>query len=83
MQVCNVTCCGLPNFEQHCASKRHLRKLAVAGLGAAEGGPASSGSSPQVPTGLSCTSCYISSPSLCFAAKSGMAACLVLSMHAQ
>ena len=48
VQVCNVTCCGLPNFEQHCASKRHLRKLAVAGLGAVEGGPASSGSSPQV-----------------------------------
>ena len=48
VQVCNVTCCGLPNFEQHCASKRHLRKLAVAGMGAVEGGPASSGSSPQV-----------------------------------
>ena len=30
VQICGVTCCGLGNFEQHCASKRHLRKLAQA-----------------------------------------------------
>lgn len=24
--VCSVTCCGIINFEQHCTSKKHLRK---------------------------------------------------------
>ena len=28
-----MTCCGVGNFEQHCASKRHLRKLMQAGAG--------------------------------------------------
>ncbi|DBA75326.1 TPA: Selenocysteine insertion sequence-binding protein 2 [Trebouxia sp. C0004] len=27
--VCNVTCCGIINFEQHCTSKKHLRKAAA------------------------------------------------------
>ena len=32
LQVCGITCCGLVNFEQHCSSKKHLRKsAAVAG----------------------------------------------------
>ena len=30
--MCGITCCGLVNFEQHCSSKKHLRKsAAVAG----------------------------------------------------
>lgn len=29
-QVCGITCCGLVNFEQHCSSKKHLRKAAAA-----------------------------------------------------
>lgn len=29
--MCRVTCCGLANFQQHCSSKRHLRKAAAAG----------------------------------------------------
>lgn len=29
LQVCNVTCCGIINFEQHCTSKKHLRKAAA------------------------------------------------------
>lgn len=33
-QVCKVTCCGLMNFQQHCNSKKHLRKLAAAGAAA-------------------------------------------------
>lgn len=28
-QVCSVTCCGIINFEQHCTSKKHLRKAAA------------------------------------------------------
>ena len=28
LQVCGVTCCGIINFEQHCTSKKHLRKAA-------------------------------------------------------
>ncbi|DBA81301.1 TPA: Selenocysteine insertion sequence-binding protein 2 [Trebouxia sp. C0005] len=27
--VCSVTCCGIINFEQHCTSKKHLRKAAA------------------------------------------------------
>ena len=30
MQTCNVSCCGLMNYQQHCNSKRHLRKTAAA-----------------------------------------------------
>ena len=47
LQVCKVTCCGIANFEQHCSSKRHLRKAALeaasitaAAAGAAGGRPA-------------------------------------------
>ena len=29
VQVCSVTCCGIINFEQHCTSKKHLRKAAA------------------------------------------------------
>ena len=29
-QVCGITCCGLVNFEQHCSSKKHLRRAAAA-----------------------------------------------------
>ena len=29
LQVCSVTCCGIINFEQHCTSKKHLRKAAA------------------------------------------------------
>lgn len=29
VQVCGVTCCGIINFEQHCTSKKHLRKAAA------------------------------------------------------
>ncbi len=28
--MCGITCCGLVNFEQHCASKKHLRRAAAA-----------------------------------------------------
>ena len=28
LQVCRITCCGRVNFEQHCVSRRHLRKAA-------------------------------------------------------
>lgn len=28
--MCGITCCGLVNFEQHCSSKKHLRKAAAA-----------------------------------------------------
>ena len=28
-QVCSVTCCGIINFEQHCTSKKHLRRAAA------------------------------------------------------
>jgi hypothetical protein len=38
LQVCGVTCCGLVNFEQHCTSKRHLRRAAAA-ANALAGGP--------------------------------------------
>ena len=34
VQVCKVTCCGLMNFQQHCNSKKHLRKTATAGSAA-------------------------------------------------
>lgn len=30
MQVCGVTCCGAANYEQHCLSRRHQRKMATA-----------------------------------------------------
>ena len=33
-QVCRVTCCGMTNFQQHCNSKKHLRKAAAAGAAA-------------------------------------------------
>lgn len=29
LQVCKITCCGITNFEQHCSSKKHLRKAAI------------------------------------------------------
>jgi len=31
MQTCKVSCCGLMNYQQHCNSKRHLRKTAAVG----------------------------------------------------
>jgi hypothetical protein len=31
LQTCNVSCCGFINYQQHCNSKRHLRKTAAAG----------------------------------------------------
>ena len=40
--VCSVTCCGHANFEQHCVSRRHLRKVAAvasAALASAGGAP--------------------------------------------
>lgn len=37
-QVCNVTCCGRANFEQHCACKKHKRKVEAAAAGSAGGG---------------------------------------------
>jgi len=40
--VCGVTCCGHANFEEHCASRRHLRKVAAvssAALASAGGAP--------------------------------------------
>ncbi len=40
-QVCGVTCCGLVNFEQHCSSKKHLRRAAAAAGALAGGGMAS------------------------------------------
>lgn len=42
LQVCRVTCCGRANFDQHCVSRRHLRKAARAEQKAADrsGGPA-------------------------------------------
>ena len=32
IQVCRVVCCGESNFQQHLSSKRHLRRLAHAGV---------------------------------------------------
>ena len=29
-----MTCCGMTNFQQHCNSKKHLRKAAAAGAAA-------------------------------------------------
>ncbi|EIE24823.1 hypothetical protein COCSUDRAFT_46959 [Coccomyxa subellipsoidea C-169] len=40
-EVCGVTCCGLVNFEQHCSSKKHLRRAAAAAGALAGGGMAS------------------------------------------
>ncbi|KAK9814056.1 hypothetical protein WJX72_000039 [[Myrmecia] bisecta] len=33
-EVCHVVCCGHVNFEQHCTSKKHLRKAAAAAAAA-------------------------------------------------
>ncbi|BDA49260.1 probable selenocysteine insertion sequence-binding protein 2-like at C-terminar half [Coccomyxa sp. Obi] len=40
-EVCGITCCGLVNFEQHCSSKKHLRRAAAAAGALAGGGMAS------------------------------------------
>ncbi|KAK9834166.1 hypothetical protein WJX81_004768 [Elliptochloris bilobata] len=41
--ICNITCWGYPNYERHCASRKHLRKALAAATAAdpAEGRTAS------------------------------------------
>ena len=46
-QVCGVTCCGLINFEQHCTSKKHLRRAAAAAGAMAGCGLASDGTDTE------------------------------------
>lgn len=36
-QICNITCWGWPNYERHCASRKHLRR-AIAAAAATEPG---------------------------------------------
>ena len=52
-QVCNKTCCGRANFEQHCACKKHLRKQALAqqAAAAAAGGGGGGGRAGAPPGG--------------------------------
>ena len=55
-QICNITCWGWPNYERHCASRKHLRR-AIAAAAATEPGPggaaavaaAAFGGGPELP----------------------------------
>ena len=48
VQVCGVTCCGAANFEQHCLSRRHQRKVASAESAYRAGGGAGDLISPPM-----------------------------------
>jgi len=49
-EVCNVSCCGSRNFEQHCRGRSHLSAVRAAAEGlqapAAHGGPPGSPTAP-------------------------------------
>ena len=43
-----MTCCGRANFEQHCACKKHKRKVEAAAAAAAAAGGSAGGSGREL-----------------------------------
>ena len=60
MQVCRVICSGIANFQQHCSSKRHLRKAAMV----AASGRAAAAAAARQAEGLTALGSHASSGSL-------------------
>ena len=60
LQVCRVICSGIANFQQHCSSKRHLRKAAMV----AASGRAAAAAAARQAEGLTALGSHASSSSL-------------------